>query len=144
MDASANGRAFLDSNVLVYAFDSRVTHKQAKAITLLEESSSSTVAISTQVLSEFYWTVTRKLPLPLSRLEARSVLNRLSRLIVVTVDRELIESAIELEGSASIAYWDALIVKAASSVGCRRLLTEDLNHGQVIDGVLVENPFISG
>ena len=75
--------------------------------------------------------------------EARAALGWLSGLTVVPIDRDLVLGAIDLTERASIAYWDALIVRAAASAGCRRLLTEDLNHGQVIDGVRVENPFLN-
>jgi predicted nucleic acid-binding protein len=142
LDASANGRTFLDSNILVYAFDRRDTRKQGQAVSLLQQSSAATVAISAQVLGEFYWTVTRKLPVPLTFEAARAAVLSLARLRVVAIDQDLVHDAIDLSRSASIAYWDALIVKAAASAGCRRLLTEDLNHGQVIDGVRVENPFL--
>jgi predicted nucleic acid-binding protein len=76
--------------------------------------------------------------------EARAAIAWLSRLIVIPIDTDMVLAAIELGHSASIAYWDALIVGAAASAGCRRVLTEDLNHGQIIDGVRVENPFIKG
>ena len=142
MDASARGNAFFDTNVLVYGFDERDPAKQERAANLLTEYAGS-IVVSSQVLSEFYWTVTRKLPSPLTAAEARSAIGSLSRFIVVPIDRDLVHAAIELADSASIAYWDALIVRAASSMACRRLLTEDLNHGQIIDSVRVENPFLT-
>ena len=140
MAASAPSRTFFDTNVIVYAFDFRDRAKQERAAELLIDLAGS-IVISSQVLSEFYWTVTRKLSSPLTQEEARSAVARLSSLTVTPTDKEVVRTAIELAESASIAYWDALIVRAAAIAGCSRLLTEDLNHGQVIDGVLVENPF---
>jgi predicted nucleic acid-binding protein len=138
--ASTYDRIFLDTNILVYAVDYRDPAKLARAQTILRQTPQSSFVISAQVLGEFYWTVTRKLKLPVE--EARAQAERLSRLIVVALDTQLVHAAMQLVESASIEYWDALIVKAASSAGCARLLTEDLNYGQLIDGVRVENPFI--
>jgi predicted nucleic acid-binding protein len=101
------------------------------------------IVVSAQVLGEFYWIVTRRLSSALSVAEAASAVDRLSRLSVVPLDRDMVLRAIALSESADIQYWDALIVQAAAAGGCRRLLTEDLNHGQVIDGVTVENPFVT-
>ena len=61
---------------------------------------------------------------------------------VVPIDAYLVREAVELAQASQLAYWDALIVRAASVAGCARLFTEDLNHGQVIDGVRIENPFL--
>lgn len=141
MDATAVSRTFFDTNVILYAFDHRDPAKQARAASLLTELAGS-IVISGQVLGEFYWIATRKLGLAYD--EARAAIAWLSRLIVIPIDTDMVLAAIELGHSASIAYWDALIVGAAASAGCRRVLTEDLNHGQIIDGVRVENPFIKG
>ena len=142
MDASARGKVFLDTNVLVYAVDHRDRAKQMKAQSLLRGTPRASLVISTQVLGEFYWTVTRKLVPAIPNEEARAAVERLSRLTVVPVDRDIVRGAIELAALTSIAYWDALIVKAASTMSCERVLSEDLNHSQVIDGVRIENPFL--
>ncbi len=141
MDASARSRTFFDTNVLVYAFDDSEPAKQQRAAELLVEFAGS-IVLSSQVLGEFYWVTTRKMATPLAANAAREAVSRMSRLFIVPVDSDLVENAIRLGESASLAYWDALIVKAASTSGCHRLLTEDLNHGQVIDGVQIENPFL--
>lgn len=142
MEATEPGRAFLDTNVLVYTFDTADEAKQQRAQSLLREIPAASLVVSAQVLGEFFWTVTRRLETPLGRDAALAAVDRFSRLGVVVIDKHLVRAAIELTGSASISYWDALIVKAARFGACRRLLTEDLNHGQVIDGVRVENPFL--
>lgn len=59
----------------------------------------------------------------------------------VVVDNPLVLSAIDLHLIHGISFWDALIVRCARVAGCKRLLTEDLSHGQVIDGIRIENPF---
>lgn len=68
-------------------------------------------------------------------------MDQLCRLRVVAVDRNLVRAAIELTESVQLSYWDGLILAAARSAGCHRLLTEDLNHGQILGGVRIENPF---
>jgi predicted nucleic acid-binding protein len=84
--------------------------------------------------------VTRKAGVPQSN--ARAQIIRLSKLNTVLIDYEIILGAIDLHIIHQIAFWDALIIKSAAVAGCRRLYTEDLNHGQVIEGVLFQNPFL--
>ena len=97
--------------------------------------------VSTQVLSELYWTVTRKLDPPLAPETTLEATTELGALAVVTVDRELVLGAIRTAQRHQLALWDALIVEAAARGGCDRLLTEDLGDGRVIRGVRIENPF---
>lgn len=133
--------AFLDTNVLVYAFDRSAGAKRQRALTLLNDSATRLV-ISAQVLNEFYVTATGKLAQPLDLETAFEVVQTLSRLNVVAIDAELTQAAIRLSRDAQLSLWDALIVAAAQRAGCRTLLTEDLNHGQRIGDVEIVNPFI--
>lgn len=142
MTASEPDRTFLDTNVLVYLFDTQDEAKHERARSLLREMPAVSLVLSTQVLSEFYWATTRRLSVPLDHAAAAMAVDRFCRLAVVAIDKEIVRGAIELAEATSIAYWDALVVRAASSSVCQRLFTEDLNHGQVIDGVRVENPFL--
>lgn len=132
--------AFVDTNVAVYAHDHGSPEKRERAIGLFT-SPPDRLVVSTQVLSEFYWTVTRKLDPPLPGEVATAALHELSVLPVVAVDRALVLAAVRTADRHQLALWDALIVEAAAASGCERLLTEDLSHGQTIRGVLVENPF---
>jgi predicted nucleic acid-binding protein len=136
------GRTFLDSNVLVYSVDESPAEsaKHARAIELLSEQAEDLV-VSTQVLQEFYVVTTRKLKKPLSEERAASAVRGLAKLEVVGVDVSLVLSAFDASRSAKISLWDALIVQAASRAGCDRVLSEDLNAGQVMHGVRIENPF---
>lgn len=97
--------------------------------------------LSTQVLSEFYVTTTRKLGQPLDPALATQVVDWLGLLSVVSIDMTLIKSAIHTSRSSQLSYWDGLVVAAATRAGCERLLTEDLNDGQEIGPVRIENPF---
>jgi predicted nucleic acid-binding protein len=72
---------------------------------------------------------------------ARAQILMLQQLETVIVDQELIVGAVDLHMIHRISFWDALVVKGARSAGCGNLLTEDLQHGQVIDGVRVHDPF---
>jgi predicted nucleic acid-binding protein len=134
-------RAFLDTNVLVYLFDHDEPAKARTTRDLLERAKPGELALSAQVLSEFYVVVTRKLSRPLDTAVALQAVDWLSLLPIVALDPMLIKAAIRASRASQLSYWDALIVVSAASAGCTRLLTEDLNDGQVIDSVRVENPF---
>jgi len=134
-------RAFLDTNVLVYIFDHDEPSKGRRAQGLLAQATPGGLAVSAQVMSEFYVTVTRKLSRPLDEDAALEAVEWLGLLNVVAIDSDTVRAAIATSRSARISYWDALIVSAAQAGGCERLLTEDLNHGQTIGSVRVENPF---
>lgn len=133
-------RAFLDTNVVVYLFDSDEPDKQATARSLLASPDYQFV-VSTQVLGEFYVTVTRKLARPLDAATAAAAVDRLGELFVVGTDAALVRSAIRTTREAQLSYWDALVVEAAASLPCEVLLSEDMAHGAVLRGVRVVNPF---
>jgi predicted nucleic acid-binding protein len=135
-------RAFFDTNVLVYLFDNRDPEKRIRAQRVFaEESGRGLVVLSTQVLQEFYWAVTRKLASPLPDEVAEKRVRDFCELPLVRVDAPMILAAITRSRSQSFAFWDALIVEAALKAGARCLLTEDLQHGQQIGDLTVENPF---
>lgn len=133
-------RTFLDTNVLIYAFDDAAPAKRDRARTLLATPRAPLV-ISAQVIGEFYVVVTRKLAKPLAADHARAAVEQLLRLPVIPVDAQLTQAAVTTCQSAQLSYWDALIIEAASAAGCDLLLTEDLANGSTIRSVLIENPF---
>jgi predicted nucleic acid-binding protein len=136
-------KAFIDTNVFLYADDAGTPRKQKTATALLRGASRThTLVLSTQVIQEYYVNALNKLGLTPEH--ARDRVDDLSQLEVVTVRLELILAAIDLHQLRRISFWDALVVKAASSVRCEVLYTEDLQDGQVLDGVRVENPFLAG
>ncbi len=133
---------FVDTNVLVYARDVSEPDKQPQAARWLEHLwASQSGRISTQVLSEYYVTVTRKLDPGLPIENARRDLRNLMVWDPLPVDSKLIERALSLQDRFSLSYWDALIVGAAQIADCRHLLTEDLQAGQRFDAVRVVDPF---
>lgn len=134
-------KVFVDTNVFVYLFDRDARVKRARAAALVEEEAEA-IVISTQVLQEFYVTVTRKLGKPLPEPEAGAAVRRLAALSVVDTDVDLVLAAVTSSRRHRISYWDALIVEAALRGECRRLLTEDLQHGRRFGDLMVENPFL--
>lgn len=95
--------------------------------------------VSTQVIQEFFVVSTRKLGV--SAETARRKVELLGEMDLVRIDLAMILSAIDLRRLHSLSFWDALIVRAASVAGCSIVLSEDIQHGQVIDGVRIKNPF---
>jgi predicted nucleic acid-binding protein len=137
-------RVFFDTNVLVYMFDADAPDKKERACARLEtEASAGQALLSTQVLQEFYVTVTRKLLVPLQPESAEAVVRDLAKLPVISIDEDRILAAIGRSCRMRLSFWDALIVETALAGGADRMLTEDLQHGQVIDGLRIENPFLS-
>lgn len=132
-------RVFIDTNVVVYACDRTAGDKRIRArevlAPLLRERRA---VISTQVLQEFF-SATRKLNIPAE--QARYYVEKWNRLDVVVIRPEVILGAIDLHRLHMLSFWDALVIKSASVAGCGQLLSEDLNHGQKIDSVTIENPF---
>ena len=136
-------RSFLDTNVLVYALDEAEPRKRDIARRLLGSSDYGEFVLSAQILSEFYVVATRRLAQPVAEDVAAAAVEELSRLPIVSIDPTLVKDAIALSRSAQVSYWDGLVLAAAARTGCRRLLTEDLNDGQTIGSVQVENPFLA-
>ncbi|MDQ3579674.1 MAG: PIN domain-containing protein [Actinomycetota bacterium] len=134
-------KSFLDTNVLVYLFDGSDPEKQRRADSVLESHDAARLVVSTQVLGEFYVTVTRKLVPPMDSASAMAAIAWISDYIVVPLDVSMVHKAIETSRTAQLSYWDALIIEAAASAGCDRILTEDLAAGSVLRGVLIDNPF---
>jgi predicted nucleic acid-binding protein len=133
---------FLDTNILVYAHDASAPRKRDIAQALIFDGlRNEDTAISAQVLSEFYVTVTRKIAKPLSPRAARDEVLYLSDLDMVDIDALLILSAIEMQARWKLAYWDALILAAADRCGAREVLSEDLSHGQAYGRIVVRYPF---
>jgi predicted nucleic acid-binding protein len=137
-----NQLAFVDTNVLVYAFEKSSSPKKQRAKSLIDELiDEDLLRVSTQVLQELFVTLTRKGNQRCSSEEALTILEDLTIWPVMAVDFAAIRAAIRLADQAKLSFWDALIVTAAARSGAAVLYTEDLNDGQEILGVRVSNPF---
>lgn len=133
---------FVDTNVLVYAHDAAERRRQPVARAQLEALwMGGSGVLSTQVLQEFYVVATRKFAPPMARRQAREIVALYATWPVVRIDPTLILAASQLEERHRLSFWDALVVEAARVAGAARLLTEDLQHGRLIGGVRIENPF---
>ncbi|GAB3611787.1 PIN domain-containing protein [Humibacter ginsengisoli] len=141
---SDSQRAFFDTNVLVYAYGDTDDDRHRRAVELFEVAiRTRSAVVSTQVLLEFYVTLTRKIsnPAPLSAGAARERLQLLSRGPVHSPLPEDVVAAVAIAEESQVSVWDAMIIRSASRMQCPVLWTEDLNHGQVIAGVEIRNPF---
>jgi predicted nucleic acid-binding protein len=139
------GPAFVDSNIWLYARDPGQPAKQPLARRWLDrlwdEGAGRT---SVQVLNEFYVNATRRLAAPLTPAEAWTDVLAMLAWRPQALDEPVIRGAREIEQRYRLGWWDSLIVSAAREQRCALLLTEALQHGQVIDGLRVCNPFIEG
>ena len=137
-----SAKYFLDSNILIYGDDLDAGKKNEKALKVIEESvASGNGVISTQVLREYFVNATKKLGV-LPEMAQRKV-TLFSAMNVVRIAVEDIHAAIDLNRLHQLDLWDAMIIRCAAVAGCDRILTEDLQHGQVIAGVKIENPFLN-
>ena len=135
-------REFVDANVLVYAFDSSAGLKRKAAAELVQRLwDTGTGCLSVQVLQEFFVTVTRKVPQPLSIDEAAERVREFAAWKTFAPTADDVLAAIALHRSAKISFWDAMVVEAAAQTGCEVLWTEDLNDGQLLRAVRIRNPF---
>lgn len=138
-------RVFLDTNVLVYLFDADDPVKQRRAQELLSDQElQAQLILSTQVLQEFYVSVTKKLAVPLDPDTALKAVQDLAAFPVVQVDTPLILLAIHRSDKAKLSFWDALIVESALVAGATVLYSEDFQNGALLGKVRVRNPFKIG
>lgn len=137
-------REFVDANILVYANDASAGDKKRVASELLSRLwESRTGCLSVQVLQEFYVTVTGKLPTRMPTSEAIDRIDEWANWHVFSPTATDVVAAIRLQTRRKLSFWDAMVVQAASELGCDILWTEDLNDGQLIDRLRIRNPFIA-
>ena len=133
-----SGKVFVDTNILVYAHTSSEKGKRDKIFEILDNAH---IVMSTQVVKEFINVMVRKFQQPIRdvKLQIDKILGIAS---VVNEDMELIDRAIEINQAYKYRFYDCLILAAAHRAGCRTLLSEDMQHGQVIEKTLtIINPF---
>ena len=132
-------KIFIDTNILIYSMDPFDPEKRQRSRALLKTLKNDIRGvISTQVMQEFYVAATKKLGA--EPLVVKDILNTFERFETVVIMPDIIKEAIDCGIINRLSFWDALIVAAAESANCERLWTEDLNDGQVIRGVRIENP----
>ena len=135
-------KVFVDSNVLVYAHDADSGTKQKIAAARIKGLWEDQLGrISTQVLQEFYVTVTQKLGKPLSRSDAREIVRDYAQWVATPTAQTVIRAP-EISEVWKLSFWDSLILAAAEEQDCSAVLTEDLNAGQTVAGIQIVNPFL--
>lgn len=133
---------FIDTNILIYAYDRSNEQKHFVAAKLLEKCwENDNGRLSLQVLQEFYVNVTQKIPKPLNRTIARQIIFDLGQWKVHIPGVEDLLQAIDLQQDYSISFWDAFVLQSAARMGCKQFFSEDLSHGQSYGTVQVINPF---
>jgi predicted nucleic acid-binding protein len=138
-----SGKSFVDTNVLVYCFDVSEPAKRKRALAILDgDRDVGDLVLSTQVLQEFYVTVTRKLKRPLPAPDAAAAVRELANLSVVQIDLAMVLAAVADCQTHQLSLWDTLILRSALTASCERVLTEDLQHGFLFGSLRVENPFL--
>ena len=139
----SGNKTFLDTNIIVYAFDASAKKKNeaAKQI-MIDLWDSGKGMLSTQVLQEFYVTVTQKIPRPLDRKLAIQTIKDLLHWDVVVNDGNAITEAVDIQARYKFSFWDAMIVQAAIRGGASVILSENLDGGGKVQGVSLRNPFL--
>ncbi|MDG2529183.1 PIN domain-containing protein [Caulobacter endophyticus] len=132
---------FLDTNVLIYSISEAPEEavKRAAARTLLDRTDG---VLSVQVLQEFYVQATRSSrPGRLEPEDAAEFVRTWTRFKVQDNTLAVLLSALEIKARYGFSYWDSAVIAAARAAGCTELFTEDLSHGQIVEGVRIVNPF---
>lgn len=134
---------FLDSNVLVYLFDDKDQRKRDRASVVVEKAlADGSGVISFQVVQETLNIMLTRLATPATPVDASRFLDTVLVLLwQVMPSPGLYRNAVELQSRYGYSFHDSLIIAAAREAGCRRLLTEDMQHGQRIGDLVIENPF---
>ncbi len=133
---------FVDTNVFLYAYDPSAGERSTTARALVSRlGRARTGALSVQVLQEFYVNAVVKIAQPLTPAEGRERVRNLSRWRTHVPTADDVIAAASISEERQLSFWDAMIVRSAAEVGCSTLWTEDLNDGQLIEGVRIANPF---
>ena len=138
-----SGKVFVDTNILIYAHNLDAGLKQQKAAQRLSILWQTKLGrLSTQILQEFFVTITSKIPKPLPRAAAREIIRSYAQWVESLISPSTILRATEIADSSILSFWDSMVIAAAEQDGAEEVLSEDLNHGQMIAGVRVVNPFL--
>jgi predicted nucleic acid-binding protein len=133
---------FFDTNILLYSISRNPAEsvKRERAISLLADDSG---ALSVQVMQEFYVQATRRSrPDAIPHEFAVGLIEAWSRFRIQDLTMSVLHRALRVHRSVGFSYWDSAIIAAALELGCDRVYTEDLRHGQVVEGLTIINPFI--
>ncbi len=133
---------FLDTNVLVYAYDPGDLPKQLIAQGLVRRAMAGEIAASSQVLGEFAATLLHKLMPPAKPDDVMALLDTLAPIKLVPIDGDVVLRAVQARAQYGVHFYDGMILSAAERGGCQKIWSEDLSAGQQYFGCVVENPFV--
>ena len=137
-----DGKVFIDTNILVYAYDVSAGAKHGEAVAIMSELWNTGRGVtSMQVLQEFFVNATGKIPKPLDVATAREVVRDFLKWSPVLINGEIIVDAIDIHAARKYSFWDALIIASAIESGAGTLLTEDLSDKHKIKNIVIKNPF---
>jgi predicted nucleic acid-binding protein len=132
---------FIDTNILIYLFSKDEPDKREECKAFLKKvDNKGNLVISAQVLSEFAVVMLRKLNMPPNQL--KNILEDLSAFEVVAISSEIVKKAVDIQVLNLLSFWNSQIVSAALSANCTAIVSEDLNHGQKIEGIEIVNPLL--
>ena len=136
------GKTFIDTNIIIYAYDATAGKKHKTARTIITDLWESGLGvISTQVLQEFFVNVVQKIPKPMDKQQAKEIVRDLLKWRVVVNTGDSIIDAIDICLRYGYSFWDSMIIEAAIKGGATVIISEDLQDGQVVSGVTIKNPF---
>ena len=133
---------FLDTNVLVYAYDVTDRRKQARAQELVRKALAGEMVLSTQVLSEFAATFLHKVSPPAKPEEVVAMLDALEPIRAIAPDPEIVSRAVAVHAKYGLHFYDGMVIACAERAGSKRIWSEDLSAGHAYFGIRVENPFV--
>ncbi len=135
-----NAKSFVDTNILLYSISKseKERNKRELSIEILKRNN---LGFSLQVFQEFYVNATGKIKHPITASQATTYIESLCRFPVVAIDLDIMRYAIKCRDRYGFSYWDSAIIAAANRLKCDTLLSEDLQHGQIVNGIQVINPF---
>jgi predicted nucleic acid-binding protein len=133
---------FLDTNILVYAYDRSEPRKQRIAQGLVRRAVAGEITASSQVLGEFAATLLHKLSPPATPEGLMALLDTLGPIKLVPIDGDVVLRAVQARAEYGVHFYDGMILAAAERGGCQKIWSEDLNAGQKYFGCVVENPFV--
>ena len=137
-----SGPEFLDTNVLVYAYDPSVPRKQHIAQDLVRRAVAGDIVVSSQVLGEFAATLLHKAKPPAKPENLMTLLDTLGAIPLVPVDGDVILRAVEAHAQYGLHFYDGMIIASAERGGCQKIWSEDFSTGQNYFGIAVDNPFV--
>jgi predicted nucleic acid-binding protein len=136
-----SARDFLDTNILVYAYETADARKQNIAQRMMRGALGGEMVISSQVLAELSSVLLYRLSPRMPPNRVATILDALAPVRVIQNDREMTRRAVEVHAAYGIHFYDGLIIAAAERAGCERIWSEDLSPSQKYFGITVANPF---